>query len=355
MAHGVRVIARRNAFRFNPRTREFVRVNLPASLQRLSSHRSSVRSHAGILFAIVVVAWGVNWPVSKALLAHVSPWWSAALRSVIGMTTLFVICALTRRLVLPRRGDLPVILSVGLLHMTVFSLLVALSLQYVSAGRSAVLAYTTPLWVMPAARLWLGEALTPRRLAGLACGLVGLGVMFNPLAFDWHDHQAVFGNALVLAAAFVWAVAIVHMRAHRWVNGPFALSPWQLLLASVVMCTIAAVVDGAPRVQGWAGFSGLLAYGGVIGGGIAYWLAGVVTRQLPAGVTSLGLLGVPVVGTLASALILRESLGLDVWIALALIVGGIALGTVQGASAGASAKVAASTLPDATANTETTA
>lgn len=305
-------------------------MNLPASLQRLASNRAAVRSHAGVLFAIVIVGWGVNWPVSKALLAHVSPWWSAALRSVVGMTTLFVICALTRRLVLPRRGDLPVILSVGLLHMTAFSLLVALSLQYVSAGRSAVLAYTTPLWVMPAARVWLGEALTPRRVLGLACGLLGLAVMFNPLAFDWHDRNAVLGNALVLAAAFVWAVAIVHMRAHRWVNGPFELSPWQLLLASSVMCTLALLADGTPRIVGWAGFSGLLAYGGVIGGGITYWLAGVVTRQLPAGVTSLGLLGVPVVGTLASALILRESLGLDVWIALVLIVGGIALGTAPG-------------------------
>lgn len=305
-------------------------MNLPASLQRLASSRSPVRSHAGVLFTIVIVAWGVNWPVSKALLLHVSPWWSAALRSVVGMATLFVICALTRRLVLPRRGDLPVILSVGLLHMTVFSLLVALSLQYVSAGRSAVLAYTTPLWVMPAARVWLGEALTPRRVLGLACGLLGLAVMFNPLAFDWHDHQAVFGNALVLAAAFAWAVAIVHARAHRWVNGPFELSPWQLLLASGVMCALALVVDGAPHITGWRGFSGLLAYGGVIGGGIAYWLAGVVTRRLPAGVTSLGLLGVPVVGTLASALILRESLGWDVWLALALIVGGITLGTVTG-------------------------
>jgi drug/metabolite transporter (DMT)-like permease len=303
-------------------------VNQPNSLQHPASRRSPVRSQAGLLFAIVIVTWGVNWPVSKALLAHVSPWWSAALRATIGMLTLFVICALTRRLVLPRRGDWPVILSVGLLHMTAFSLLVALSLQYVSAGRSAVLAYTTPLWVMPAARLWLGETLTPRRLLGLACGLVGLGVMFNPLAFDWRDGNAIFGNALVLVSAFVWAMAIVHMRAHRWVNGPFELSPWQLLLASVVMCTLAAVVDGAPRVIGWAGFSGLLAYGGIVGGGIAYWLAGIVTRQLPAGVTSLGLLGVPVVGTLASAFMLRESLGADVWIALALIVGGIALGTV---------------------------
>lgn len=302
---------------------------MPPSVD-LASPSCAARSqpHAGALLAIVVVTWGVNWPVSKALLDHVSPWWSTALRSTVGMATLVAICAATGRLVRPGRGDLPVILSVGLLHMTVFSLLVALSLQYVSAGRSVVLAYTTPLWVMPAARMVLGEALTSRRLFGLGCGLAGVIVMFNPLAFDWHDRHAIVGNGLVLLAALAWAVAIVHMRAHRWVHGPFELAPWQLLLATVVLTAVALAVDGTPHVTGWAGFSALLAYGGVIGGGVAYWLAGMVTRRLPAGVTSLGLLGVPVVGTLSSAFVLHESLGAAVWIAMVLIVCGIAWGTL---------------------------
>ena len=55
-----------------------------------------------------------------------------------------------------------------------------------------------------------------RRRAGLLLGLAGLILIFNPLAFDWSDRAAIFGNALVLLAALCWAANIVYVRAHRW-------------------------------------------------------------------------------------------------------------------------------------------
>jgi hypothetical protein len=36
--------------------------------------------HALVLLGIVVVAWGVNWPVTKTLVREMSPLWSTALR-----------------------------------------------------------------------------------------------------------------------------------------------------------------------------------------------------------------------------------------------------------------------------------
>ena len=140
-----------------------------------------------------------------------------------------------RRVAWPVRADIPVILSVGLLHMGAFAALVSLGLQYVPAGRSVVLAYTTPLWVIPAARVFLGEPIGRGRQLGLALGLLGLVVIFNPLAFDWRNHEAVFGNGLVLLAALCWAANIVYVRAHRWVTPPFELAFWQALLASCVL------------------------------------------------------------------------------------------------------------------------
>ena len=118
-----------------------------------------------------------------------------------------------RRVAWPVRATFPVILSVGLLHMGAFAALVSLGLQHVPAGRSVVLAYTTPLWVIPAARLFLGEPIGPGRRAGLLLGLAGLILIFNPLAFDWSDRAAIFGNALVLLAALCWAANIVYVRA----------------------------------------------------------------------------------------------------------------------------------------------
>ena len=62
---------------------------------------------------------------------------------------------------------------------------------------------------------------------------------------------------------------------------------------------------------------------------VAYWAAVNVNRSLPAGVTSIGLLGVPVVGLLCSALVLREPLSAPLLLGMALIVGGIAAGVLD--------------------------
>src|SRR3546814_12856468 len=101
----------------------------------------------------------------------------------------------------------------------------------VGAGRSAVLAYTTPLWVTPAAIVLLGERPTAFKLLGLALGFAGVAVLFNPLGFDWADPQVLLGNGMLLAAALAWSVAILHIRAHTWDSSPLQLAPWQMLLA----------------------------------------------------------------------------------------------------------------------------
>jgi drug/metabolite transporter (DMT)-like permease len=195
----------------------------------------------------VVVAWGFTWPINKLLLATVPPLWAVALRTAIGGIALLALALATRRLALPPRADLPVLLSITLLHMIGFGVLSSVGLELVPAGRSAVLAYTTPLWVAPGASLFLGERLTPRRLVGVIVGLTGLVMLFNPLAFDWTRRAAVLGNAAILAAALLWAASILHIRGHRWRSTPFDLLPWETLLATVILVPLAWLGAGACR------------------------------------------------------------------------------------------------------------
>ena len=63
---------------------------------------------------------------------------------------------------------------------------------------------------------------------------------------------------------------------------------------------------------------------------VAYWAVVNVNRSLPAGVTSIGLLGVPVFGLLCSAAVLGESLDGALLAGMGLIVG-IALGCANAA------------------------
>jgi drug/metabolite transporter (DMT)-like permease len=111
--------------------------------------RSTPRRQGTLALVTVVVAWGLTWPVSKTLLADVSPLWLLALRSAIAAATLFGVAVARGRLARPPGRDLPVLLSISALHMVGFTVLAFWGLQTVPAGRSVVLAYTTPLWVVP--------------------------------------------------------------------------------------------------------------------------------------------------------------------------------------------------------------
>ncbi len=265
-------------------------------------------SVARLLLVAVVILWGANWPVMKVGLQSMPPIWFASARMSLGAATLFALLTVLGRLKLPTRRDLPLVLTVGGLQMAAFLLLVNLALQHVEAGRSAVLAYTTPLWVTPAAMLLMRETLTPRKAAGLVLGLGGLAVLFNPLGFDWASREALVGNALLLGAAFAWSLAILHVRVHSWDSSPLQLAPWQMLVAAVPLGLLSWFSESWSTVR-WSGeLAVILAYNGPLATAFCFWAVVSVNRALPAITTSLSLLAVPVAGVLLSAVFLSETL-----------------------------------------------
>src|SRR5258708_31692630 len=98
--------------------------------------------------------------------------------------------------------------------MVAFCAVVATGLQFVRAGRAIVLGYTTPIWVAFGARIYLAEHITRWRAIGIAFGLAGLPVIFNPGSLDWSDRNALVGGRPIGLPAFCWAPHIVYIRAH---------------------------------------------------------------------------------------------------------------------------------------------
>jgi drug/metabolite transporter (DMT)-like permease len=301
-------------------------LNEPESGRGAAAERARHREGA-LLLAVVVVAWGLNWPVNKVILESLPPLWMAALRSAIATVALFLIAVLRRRLVLPRRHDMPVLFSITLLHMVGFVVLANIGLQLVPTGRSVVLAYTTPLWVTPGAWLLLGERLSARRLGGVLAGIAGLVILFNPLAFDWTDRDAVLGNAAIVGAAVLWAASILHIRAHRWQATPFELVPWETLLATAILVPVALLSESRPGVAWDVRLVLLMLYSAVPGTALAYWAIAMASRDLPAVTTSLGLLGTPVISLVVATVWLGEAVTPSLVVAVLLILGGVALGS----------------------------
>lgn len=302
------------------------------------------RRTALLLFATVVTTWGLSWAVTKIIVHSVYPLWATAIRTAIATATLFVVQLARGQFIIPRRADLPVVVAIALLHMVAFSALVAFGLKFAPVGRSIVLGYTTPLWVVPGAALFLNEPMTRSRLIGTALGLLGLAAMFNPFVFEWNDRGALAGSGLILLAALCWAANILFVRAHKWVSTPFQLTFWQTLLATVVLATLAALTNGAPQIAWSPALAGAFLYGGMFGTALAYWAMATVNRSLPAATTSLGILATPVVGVLISTFALGEPIDKSLLIAMAMILSGIAIGTIPARNGSAAAKQRALTL-----------
>jgi drug/metabolite transporter (DMT)-like permease len=277
----------------------------------------------------VVIVWGINWPVTKIIVGTVSPLWTTAIRTAIAGVALLIMLLSCRQFVLPSRHDLRVVLIVSLFHMIAFSTLVATGLQFAPVGRSIVLGYTTPLWVAPAAWLLLGEQVRRSQALGIVLGLAGLALMFNPMAFDWSNRQALMGEGLILAASLCWAVSIVAIRAHKWIASPFQLVFWQILLACLILTSAALTVDGVPQIAWTPELAGAFLYSGVCGTALGYWAMTMVNRALPAITTSLGTLATPVVGVTISALVIGEVIDPAVIAAMMIIVAGIGIGTIR--------------------------
>jgi drug/metabolite transporter (DMT)-like permease len=300
-------------------------------MNRPVSHRAAV-----LVLVSVVLMWGLTWVAIKVIVQHVPPFWVTGIRCALASVVLLGLLLSSRQFVLPRRGDISVILSITLLHLVGFATLVNFGLQLVPLGRSIVLGYTVPLWVAPGAALFLGERMTRGQSIGVALGLAGLAVMFNPSSFDWHDKNALLGNGCLLLAALSWAANILYVRAHRWISTPFQLTFWQTLLAAIISSIIALGVEGVPKIEWSPLLIGALVFAGVFGTAFAYWAMAVANRSLPAVTTSLVLLATPVVGVVCSTVLFDEAVTPSLMVAMTMILGGIATGVFSATRSGSS-------------------
>ena len=271
----------------------------------------STTGRAYLLLAALVIVWGCHWVVAKMGLETLPPFTYAALRLVSGIAVLAALMQGSGRLRRPARPDVPIILSYGLLAVALGIGLMNLALPIVPAGRSAILAYTLPLWVVPIMAVVVRARPSPSELLGLLLGLAGLVLLLNPIAIDWSSPDVLVGSAMLLAAAMAGALALVHVRAHRWQGTPFDVQIWQLLvaLAPMVVLAVALELERMTSIDWDTAVVFFVLYSGPLATAFAYWASQSIVRAIGPMATSIGYLAVPVVGIVAGAIVLGESIG----------------------------------------------
>lgn len=259
-----------------------------------------------LLLAFIALGWGLNFPILKLGLDNSPPLLFTSLRMLLGTLTMFLVAAAMGLLRWPARGDWSVLFSVGVLQNMAFISLVTLGLQFLPAGRAAILAYTTPIWVVPAAALFLGERFTLPRAVGVGLGLTGLLVVLNPLSLGWDNPDVLLGAGLILLGTLVWTAGLIHVRRHHWHGEVLSLIPWQLLISVLVLAPIAMLLEDPAEIIWDTAFFWPLLFSGTVASGLCVAAQVAAIRSLPAVSLSLGSASIPAVGLLSAAWFLDE-------------------------------------------------
>ena len=258
-------------------------------------------TYALVALVLLSLIWGYNWVVMKKVLAYVGPFSFSALRTLLGALALFgVLLARGQSLRLRAPGET---FLLGMLQTAAFTALIQVALIGGGAGKTAVLVYAMPFWLLPMAWIVLGERVRGGQWLAVALAVAGLVFIFEP----WGPQASLTSSLLALGASACWAASAVlakRMR-QRMELDLLSLTAWQMLFGALALCGLALLVTERPILPSGY-FLGALAYNALAATGLAWLLWLFVLDALPAAMAGLSSLAVPVVGVLAAWLQLGE-------------------------------------------------
>jgi len=269
----------------------------------VTAEGQSAATTAKLLVVVMGFAWGFNWIATRIILSALPPWTMRTLGIGLGALTLFAAAVITGVSLAVPRGERLKILIAAFFNVGIFNVCSAYAQIYGTTSRAVVIAYSMPIWSALLAHFVLKEKLNALKLFALALCATGLAILIYPLARAGFP----FGALLALGCAWAWAAGTVYLKWAKIRAATLAIAAWQLLFGWLMLAAGMVIFDGLPQFSPLPAHVVLwIAYNGLIGMGLAYFLWFVIVDRLPTTTASLGSLLVPVVGVIGSALVVGE-------------------------------------------------
>jgi len=166
-----------------------------------NSKKITIRAFAALI--LLTIIWGYNWVVMKSALAYAGAFEFAALRTVIGSLCLFAVVLYMRKPL--RVKEMPTLILLGILQTSGFTGLLIWALVEGGAGKTAVLTYTMPFWVMVLAWPMLGEKLRGLQWPAAILSTMGMLFILDPL----HLGTDTFSMFLAVLSGIFWALSVI--------------------------------------------------------------------------------------------------------------------------------------------------
>jgi drug/metabolite transporter (DMT)-like permease len=290
-------------------------------IARMAQHPTAANWASIGLLGLV---WGGTFMVVSVALRDYGPLTVACARTTLGAVALMLLMR-----VMGRRfpsGDPRLwayLMGVGLLSTALPFFLLSWGQQYVPSAFAGISMAALPLFVLPLAHLFADEPLTVRRSIGVIVGFVGAAVLIGPGVFTASGDMAALGQIACVGAAMSYAVAAILTRRCPPID-PVVLSTLTLVVGSAALLPAMLLIEGVP---GWESQTGGVAilFLGLVPTAMAALLRVQVIRSAGPVFMTLVNYQVPLWSMAFGALILSEALPWRFFVALALILTGLAL------------------------------
>jgi drug/metabolite transporter (DMT)-like permease len=196
------------------------------------------------MLLVLSLFWGGSFFFVGVAVRQLPPLTIVALRVSLAALILWA-CLPALGVVMPRRREaLAAFLGMGLLNNAIPFCLIAFGQTQLASGLASILNATTPLFTVLAGHfLSADERLTPLRLAGALCGLLGVAAMIGPqlvagLGGSVPAELAILGAAISYAFASLFGRRFARLRIN-----PLATATGQVTASSLMLVPIALMVD----------------------------------------------------------------------------------------------------------------
>ncbi|MFY0597732.1 MAG: DMT family transporter [Cognatishimia sp.] len=274
--------------------------------------------------ALLGLVWGGTFMVIAIALEDYPPLTVACARTLLGAIGLYALMILTGRKFERLSGALlRSTILIGLFSTALPFLLLSWGMQHVPSAFAGVSMASVPLFILPLAHFFSDEKLILRKLIAVLVGFSGALILIGPGLAQLGQGAEPIAQIACISAALCYAVSSVLTRQCPPAD-PLTLSTMTLIVGAIALVPPTLLIDGVPEWSG-SGSGYAILFLGLVPTAAATLLRIQVIRSAGSVFMTLVNYQVPIWSMVFGAVVLSEHLPFRFFIALALVLIGLAI------------------------------
>lgn len=273
------------------------------------------------IFALGLI-WGGTFMVVSIALRGYGPITVACARTTLGALALLGIMFALRR-PLPSPQAMRAIAVIGPLNTALPFMLLSWGQQYVPSAFAGISMAVLPLFVLPLAYFFSDEILNLRRVIGVIFGVIGAIVLIGPGVLRIGTGMEPWGQIACLLATLSYSISSILTRRCPPVDS-ITMAAFTLMFGSIIMIPLMMLTEGIPTPTTHESTLAII-FLGLIPTAFAAYLRVLVVRTAGSVFMTNVNYQVPLWSVVFGAVVLDETLPIEFFIALGIILTGLAI------------------------------